>query len=158
MRAATAARISETARIGPTETYGLLGAITRRSASAIASTTPGAGDAVLRADDVDRVDLVCVAAGDEPLLEWEPPGRSQEIRPEGSVGRRENRDVEPDVTGKPLGDRRERLAGAHRLGANEMETQIEIAEQEPALAAPLLRRFERTPALTGSPPTAARCR
>ena len=44
-RDAIASRIGETARIGPSETYGLLGANTIASASRIASSTPGAGRA-----------------------------------------------------------------------------------------------------------------
>ena len=60
-----------TARIGWIETYGLLGAITIASAAAIASSTPGAGRAASGALVDERVDLVLVPSGDEPLLERE---------------------------------------------------------------------------------------
>ena len=54
------------------ERYGLLGAKRIASAAASASSTPGAGVALLGALVVDGVDLVSVAAPDEPLLEREP--------------------------------------------------------------------------------------
>ena len=78
-----------TARIGWIETNGLLGAITIASAAAIASSTPGAGRARLGTVVDERVDLVLVPPGDEPLLEGERALGRDEVRAEPVVGRRQ---------------------------------------------------------------------
>ena len=70
------------------------------------------------------------------------------------VGRRQEPGREPAALGEPRRHGRERLARAERLRADEMEAEVEVAEHEPALAAPGPRRLERLPRLPGPPPAA----
>ena len=136
------------------ETNGLLGAITIASAAAIASRTPGAGPRRVGTVVDERVDLVLVPPGDEPLLERERAlGRDESVRSRSSVAGR-SRVARPAAASEAGGHGRQRLAVAERLRAHEMEADVEVAEHEPALAAPGAGRLERLPRLAGPPPAA----
>ena len=100
------------------------------------------------------VDLVPVAARDEPLLERERPGRRLEPRPQPVVGRRQQPRRDAERRRQPSGHRGERLARAQRLRAHEMEPEIAVAEREPVLAAERADRLERVPGLAAPPPAA----
>ena len=67
-------------------TNGLLGAITITSAVSSASSTRGR-DGRVRAGEVEPVDRVAMAAGDEPLLNENVPCRCLDERAEPVVGR-----------------------------------------------------------------------
>ena len=124
-------------------TYGFEGAIRIASAASSASSTPGAGARV--ALEANAVDLVAVAAGDEPLLEREAPGRRVDPRAKPVVGRRQDRGLDPERAREPGGDGGERLARAERLRPDEMEAEIAVAEPEPVLAAERARRSRAPP-------------
>ena len=67
----------------------------------------------------------------------ERPGGRDDVRAQRVVGRRAARRVaRPAALAEARGDRRERLSGAERLRAHEMEAEVEVAEHEPALPAP----------------------
>ena len=126
--------------------YGLLGAIDDRvGVLRSPRATPAAGARSSAPSNTHRVDLVLVPARDEPLLERERPGRRDDERPQPVVGRRQEARREPGRRDEPRGHGRERLAAPERLRAHEMEPEVEVAEQEPALAAPAPRRT-RAPA------------
>ena len=133
-------------------TYGFEGAI--RIASAAVERLEHARGRVRLALEADAVDLVAVAAGDEPLLEREAPGRRVDPGAEAVVGRRQDRGLDPERPREPGGDGRKRLAGAQRLRANEVEAEIAVAEPEPVLAAEGRDRAERFPRLAGPAPAA----
>ena len=130
---------SSTARIGPIETYGLLGAITTTSAASSASSTPGRGTRIGRPRVVDGVHLVAVAAFDEPGLEREGAVGRLEERPQGRVGRREQRAAEAEGRRKPRRHLRERNALAQELRPHEVQPDVAVAEPEPRLAAEVAR-------------------
>ena len=127
-------------------TYGFEGAITIASAAASASSTPGAGARV--ALEADAVDLVAVAARDEPLLEREAARRASRSRcgagrpsPAGSSA------SIPSARASLRGDGRERLACPQRLCPHEVEAEVAVAEPEPVLAAERGDGRERLPGL-----------
>ena len=95
-----------------------------------------------------------MAAGHEPFLELELPGGGPNPRTQPVVGRGQQSQLEPDCSPEPLGHRREWLAATQRLGADEMESQVAVAELEPGLAAQQPDRFARVPGLTRTPPAA----
>ena len=100
------------------------------------------------------VDLVLVPSPDEPLLERERPGRSDDGRPHGVVRRGQEPRRESGPLDEVRGDRRERFPASQRLRADEMEPEVEVAEEEPSLATPLPSRLERSPRLPGPTPAA----
>ena len=75
-------------------TYGLLGAITIASRLAERLEHPGRGRAL--ALEADAVDLVPMAARDEPLLEGEAAGGRVDPGALAVVGRRQDRRLEPE--------------------------------------------------------------
>ena len=85
---ASASWIPGTARIGWIETNGFEGAMTTRSASAIASSTPGAG-APLGAVEAHDADAVGMAPAYEPFLEVELALLGHDLRPQAVVRGRE---------------------------------------------------------------------
>ena len=133
-------------------TYGLEGAITIASAPARASSTPGAGARV--ALEANAVDLVAVAAGDEPLLERKAAGRRVDPGAQPIVRRREDRRLDAESPREARRHRRERLSGAQSLRAHEVEPEIAVAEPEPVLAAERGDRPERLPRLACAAPAA----
>ena len=104
--------------------------------------------------EADAVDLVAVAARDEPLLELKAPGRRVDPRAQTIVGGRQDRRFDPERAREPGGDGGERLAGPQRLRPDEVEAEIAVAEPEPVLAAERGDRPERLPRLAGAPPAA----
>ena len=135
-------------------TYGLLGRDQDRSRPpSIASSTPGAARASAPSNRT-RVDLVAVAAGDEPLLEGEAARRRVDPGAEPVVGGRQDRRLDPERAREPGGDGGERLAGAQRLRADEVEAEVAVAEPEPVLAAERRDRAERLPGLARPAPAA----
>ena len=104
--------------------------------------------------EADAVDLVAVAAGDEPLLEREAPGRRVDPGAEAVVGRRQDRGLDSERPREPGGDGRQGLAFAQRLCANEVEAEVAVAEPEPVLAAEGRHGCERLPRLAGPAPAA----
>ena len=145
-----------TARIGPIDRYGLLGARTIVSALASASMTLRRGTRVLRALVLDRVDVVRVSATDEPLLECESTRRRHHVRAQAVVGRRRERRSDTGEIGEGGGDGRQGHAVSEELGANEMDTEISIAEPEPALSAPVGGGLDGVPRLVRPAPAALR--
>ena len=133
-------------------TYGLEGAITIASAPARASSTPGAGRRL--AHEANGVDLVAVAAGDEPLLERKAAGRRVDPGAQPVVRRRQDRRLDPESPREAGRDHRERLAGAQRLGPHEVEPEVAVAEPEPVLAAERGDGPERLPRLARAAPAA----
>ena len=135
-------------------TNGLLGAIAIRSAASSASITPGAGRAASRPRSARRPPR--------------PGARARRTIPGTAARRRESRATcagarrwqaaasapSPTARANPAGHGRERLAAAQRLGADEMDAEIEVAEPEPALAAELATRLERVPRLVRAAPAA----
>ena len=107
----------------------------------------GVGSLVL-----DRIDLVLVAAADEPLLKREPPGRGRDVRPQPVVGRRDDARGQPGAPAEIRRDRRQPGPAPQRLGADEVETDVAVAQPEPVGAAPSSGRLERVPALPGATP------
>ncbi len=99
-----------------------------------------------------RIDVVLVASGDEPLLKRERPRGRDDVRPEAIVRRGDQPRLDVRSASEPGRDGGQRLAAAQRLRAHEMESEIAVAEHEPPLAAPRARRFERLPRLTGAAP------
>ena len=82
-----ASRIPGTARIGPIETTGLLGATRIRSAAAIASATPGAGRADSMPTRVIASASGCGAQPDPVLLEVHRPAAARRlVVGDGDVG------------------------------------------------------------------------
>ena len=104
----------------------------------------------------DRVDLVTVAAADEPLLERERPGRRDDVCPEAIVGRRDDPCRQPGAGREAGGDLREGRTRPKRARPDEVETEVAVADAEPVLSAPVRCGFERGPALVGPPPAALR--
>ncbi len=154
-RRSSAARIGSTARIGPIETYGLLGAITISSALSSASSTPGAGLRLRRPGVVERVDLVPVTSRDEPLLKRERAGRSLDERTQRVVRRGQQGALRsPRAVASLCGDLGERHTFTQELCAHEMQPEIAIAEPEPGVAAHGANGFERVPRLAGPAPAA----
>ena len=89
-RRSSASRIAATARIGPIERYGLLGAKRMPSAASSAARTPGAASASSAPSYSTRVHVVAMTPTDEPLLEREPPGGREDVRAQAIVGRRKD--------------------------------------------------------------------
>ena len=102
--------------------------------------------------EANGVDLVAVAARDEPLLEREAARGRVDPGPEPVVRRRHDRGLDPERLGEPGGHRRERLAGAQRLRAHEVEPEVAVAEPEPVLAAERGHGRERLPGLARAAP------
>ena len=119
---------------------------------------PGGRAGRVRAVVAQRIDLVLVASGDEPLLERERPRGRDDVRPEAIVRRGEQPRLEARSASEPGRDGGERLAAAQRLRAHEMEPEIAVAEHEPALAAPRARRLRAPPTSRRPGPSPARCR
>src|SRR5262249_10225051 len=103
---------------------------------------------------VDRVDLVAVPARDEPVLEGERAGRRDDERPQLGVGRGQERRVHGERACRAPRERRERLAVAERLGADEVQAEIAVAELEPVRAVEQRHGLEGVPRLAGATPTA----
>src|SRR5262249_4334109 len=80
--------------------------------------------------------------------------RRQDLGAHGVVRRRQERAREPEAAGDARGDRGERLAARERLGAHEVQADVAVAEQEPAVAAGPLDGVERVPRLVRAPPAA----
>ena len=104
--------------------------------------------------EADGVDLVAVTARDEPLLERELAGRCLDPGAQPVIGRGQDVRLDPQRSGQPFGDARERLSRTQRLRADEVEPQVEVAELEPGLAAEPADRLERAPGLLRAPPAA----
>ena len=103
----------------------------------------------------ERVDLVLVPAGDEPLLERERALRGDDVRAErGRPSRAGAGSRGPPPRASPAVTAESGSPAPERLRADEMEAEVEVAEHEPALAAPGARRLERLPGLAGAPPAA----
>ena len=100
--ATRASRMPGTPRIVPTETTGLDGGTSTRSASLIASSTPGAGLGLLDADRHDRVGRDLGTVADPVLLEVHGlafPGLrvvDDDVRLDAVVGHRQQLDPPPD--------------------------------------------------------------
>ena len=133
-RAASAARISATARIGQMLTYGLLGAIT---------ISVGAGERLEHARGGPRRRPRSGRASTSSRWpratnhSWNgklPAGVSIQVRSRSSVAGRIAASI-PSARGEPRRHRRERLAGAQRLRAHEVQAEVAVAEPEPVLAA-----------------------
>src|SRR5207302_5727128 len=90
----------------------------------------------------------------EPLLELELARGRPDPCAEPVVGGRQQTGLESYGARDPLGQRRQRLAAAHRLGADEMKSEIAVAELEPGLTAEPLDRVEGVPGLLRATPTA----
>ena len=105
--------------------------------------------------EADGVDLVAVAARDEPLLERKLARRRPDPRPQPVVRRRQQMQLDSERLSESHSDARERLAGAERLGADEVEAQVEIAEPEPRLPAERAHGLEHAPRLVRAAPAAA---
>ena len=138
---AAPARIPGTARIGPMETTGLLGATRIRSAAAIASATPGrAGRPRCRPD------VTASAAGwarSRTQYSWKctarrPPGAcvvgDGDVGLDPVVGHRQQ--PQARVAGQPArgqrrGHLRQRVAGVQQLGADQVGAEVAVAEGEP---------------------------
>ena len=73
------------------------------------------------------------------------------MRSRSSVAGQQSR-VETNRRGETVRDAGQRLPGAQRLGAHEVETEVQVAEPEPVLAAPGGGGGERVPRLTGAAP------
>ncbi len=79
---------------------------------------------------------------------------TRDVRAQGVVCRRQQSDAEARGGGEGGGDLRERLAAVERLGANEMHTEVAVAELEPRLAAEPPHLVERVPRLVlAAPPS-----
>ena len=95
-----------------------------------------------------------MSPGDEPLLERELAGRSREPRPQAIVRRGQHTRLDPERLGEPQRDRRERLSASQRLGAHEVQAEVEVAELEPVFASERAHGLQRAPGLVGTPPAA----
>ncbi len=104
----------------------------------------------------ERVDLVLVASGDEPLLEDERAVRGDEVRAERIVGGRQQARGEARLADEGRRHRGERLAATERVRADEVKTEVEVTEHEPPLPAPGPCGLERPPGLAGTAPAALR--
>ena len=81
-----------------------------------------------------------------------PAGVSSHVRSGSSVaGRSRGRRPSASPTRR---DGRERLAAAQRLGADEVQAEVAVAEREPVLAAERRGALQRLPRLAGTPPAA----
>ena len=60
----------------------------------------------------------------------------------------------PSAAASRSGDARQRHAGAQGLRADDVQTEVQVAELEPRVAAELADGFERTPGLARATPTA----
>ena len=101
-----------------------------------------------------RVDLVPVAARDEPRLERERAGGRLDERAQRIVGRGQELRLEAERVRNALRRLRERHALAQELGAHEMQADVAVAEPEPRLAAELRDGVERLPRLARAAPAA----
>ena len=104
--------------------------------------------------DANCVDLVAVAARDEPLLERELPGRRGDPRAHAVVGGRQELRLDAEGTRKSRGHARERLALSKQLRADEMDAEVEVAEGEPRLPAERRDAPEHAPRLSRASPAA----
>ncbi len=154
-----------TARIGPIETTGLLGASRIRSARGQHVDDTGGRPGVLDPDLDDRESRRLSVQSYPVLLEVHGPsaGRLRVVRDrhvclDPVVGHRQQ--PEPGVVGEPAtGQRgrhlRERVAGVHQLGPDEMGSDVAVAEGEPErldLVRPQL--VQHLPGLAGPAPAA----
>ncbi len=130
----------------------MLGATSSSSASLERVEDSGSGRRF--AFEADGVDLVAVTARDEPLLERKLAGRGLDPGAQPVVGRGQDVRLDPQRSGQPSGDARERLSRSQRLRADEVEPEVEVAELEPVLAAELADGLERAPGLVRAPPAA----
>ena len=153
-RRSSASRIAATARIGPIERYGLLGAKRMASAASSAARTPGAALGLVRTLVLDAVHVVAMTAPDEPLLERESPGGREDVRAQPIVGRRKDPRADARACCDLRGDLGQRRAVAQRARAHEVEPDVAVAEPEPVLPTEARRRLEGVPRLVGSPPAA----
>ena len=100
------------------------------------------------------VHLVAMLSADEPLLEGKLAGRRPDPGAQTVVGRGQDRRPDAQSRRKPRRHRRERLAARERLGANEVQADVAVAEPEPALPAEPRSLLERVPRLVRAPPAA----
>ena len=153
-RCASASRSSRTARIGQTETYGLLGASRIRSASAIASSTPGAGRAASSPSKrTASTSSRCPRATNHSWNGNVPAGVSSQVRSRSSVAG-SSRAATPSAVASRAVTAESGSPDAQRLCSHEMEPEITVAEREPVLAAERADRLERLPGLAAPPPAA----
>src|SRR5207245_6229405 len=85
--------------------------------------------------EAHAVDVVPVAAGDEPLLERERARGRVDPGAQEVVGRGQERRLDPKRGGQTRRDGGQRLSLPQRLRTHEVEPEIAVAEPEPALAA-----------------------
>ena len=95
-----------------------------------------------------------MAPRNEPLLELELAGGRPDPRAQPVVRGRQQAGLESYGARDPLGQRRQRLAAAQRLRADEMKSEIAVAELEPGLTAQPLDRVEGVPGLLRAAPSA----
>ena len=138
--------------MGPIETYGLLGAT--RSEFRVVERLEHSRRRLGFALETNGVDLVPVPPGDEPLLERELTGRSREPGAEAVVRRGQQARLDPERLGEPQRDRRERLAASQRLGAHEVQAEVEVPEPEPVFASEGAHGLQRAPGLVRASPAA----
>ena len=113
-----------------------------------------AGRGLRIAHEANAVDLVAVAAGDEPLLERKAAGRRVDPGAQPVVRRRQDRGLDPEGLCESRRDRRERLSRTQSLAAHEVEPEIAVAEPEPVLPAERGDGAERFPRLARPAPAA----
>ena len=102
----------------------------------------------------DVLHLVLVPAGDVPLLERERAGGGHDLCSQMVVGRGDDPRLDAHALAEPPRHLRQRDAIPELARADEVEPEVEVAEAEPVLAAPLRRRPERVPRLAGTAPAA----
>ena len=133
---------------------GLLGAMTISSAPSSASSTPGAGVAVASPSKRTRsTSSRCCRATNHSWNGKEPAGVSIHVRSASSVAGSSVTST-PRACRQPAGHRRQRLAAAQRLRADEVEAEVAVAELEPRLSAEPGDDFHRLPGLVRPPPPA----
>ena len=91
-------------------------------------------------------------AGDEPLLKGEAPVRSVEPGAERVVACREDGRLDTERGGEPHAHDGQRLSLSPGLCANEMQTEVMVAETEPRLTTQGFDGLECVPRFLGSPP------
>ena len=154
-RAFNASEIPGTATMGPIDTIGLEGHTTTRSASAMASRTPGAGDDRVGPGESHRGHRNTVAGGHEVLLEVDlGPIDQGETGPHRVVGHGNEVRVDPERGGDLGGDRRQRRPLGHPLCAKQMGGQVAVSQAKPRLTAQTLEGVHDGPCLARKPPTA----
>ena len=143
-----ASRMPGTPRIVPTDTTGLDGGTMTTSASAIASSTPGAGDGVLQPDHQHRLGGHLGVQPHPVLLEvHDPPAarrlgvgdRDVRLHPVVAHGQQPNPGL--PAPAERLGHRGEGVARLQHPGAHQVGGDVPVAEAEPRRLAAVRREL-----------------